>query len=136
MISQLQTMSNELTEALDTLLDLEVAEDLITPDNNNTSSHLTFQSRKVSNAQIVTAGRCIPPSILLVLRLLRMHILGSSQLSIFDRLSYDNFSKQQIILSRTNALINIISMNGLNTFITLIQVSVYAFFLIITPCLG
>ncbi|CAH8825008.1 unnamed protein product [Trichobilharzia szidati] len=119
LISQLQTMSNELTEALDTLLDLEVAEDLIAP--NTTSSHLTFQSRKLSNAQIVTAGRCIPPSILLVLRLLRTHILGSSRLSIFDRLSYDNFSKQQIILSRTNALISIISMNGLNTFITLIQ---------------
>ncbi|CAH8637973.1 unnamed protein product [Heterobilharzia americana] len=120
LIGQLQTMCNELNEALDTLLGLEVAEDLLAAPNASTSQ-LTYSGRRQSTTQVVTAGRCIPPSILLILRLLRTHILGSSHSIIFDRLSHNHFSEQQIILSRTHVLIEIFSMNGLNTFITLIQ---------------
>ncbi|TNN20338.1 Protein virilizer isoform 2 [Schistosoma japonicum] len=121
LISQLQTMTGELSDALDTILGLEVADDLLVAPNTATStSQMTYSGRRQPTQ--LSAGRFIPPSILLILRLLRTNILGSNDsLSVFDRLSDNSYSEQQIILSRTQLLIEIFSMNGLNTFITLVQ---------------
>ncbi|CAH8642851.1 unnamed protein product [Schistosoma intercalatum] len=120
LIKQLQTMTSEFNDALDTILGLEVADDLLAAPNNVFTSQINYSGRRQLTSQL-SAGRFIPPSILLILRLLRTSILGSNHSSTFNRLSDSSYSEQQIILSRTQVLIEIFSMNGLNTFITLIQ---------------
>ncbi|CAI2735815.1 unnamed protein product [Schistosoma spindalis] len=120
LIKQLQTMTSEFNDALDTILGLEVADDLLAAPNNVFTSQINYPGRRQPMSQL-SAGRFIPPSILLILRLLRTSILGSNHSSTFSRLSDSSYSEQQIILSRTQVLIEIFSMNGLNTFITLIQ---------------
>ncbi|CAH8661371.1 unnamed protein product [Schistosoma margrebowiei] len=120
LIKQLQTMTSEFNDALDTILGLEVADDLLAAPNNVFTSQINYSGRRQPTSQL-SAGRFIPPSILLILRLLRTSILGSNHSSTFNRLSDSSYSEQQIILSRTQVLIEIFSMNGLNTFITLIQ---------------
>ncbi|CAH8660049.1 unnamed protein product [Schistosoma curassoni] len=120
LIKQLQTMTSEFNDALDTILGLEVADDLLAAPNNVFTSQMNYSGRRQLTSQL-SAGRFMPPSILLILRLLRTSILGSNHSSTFNRLSDSSYSEQQIILSRTQVLIEIFSMNGLNTFITLIQ---------------
>ncbi|CAH8678563.1 unnamed protein product [Schistosoma rodhaini] len=120
LIKQLQTMTSEFNDALDTILGLEVADDLLAAPNNVFTSQINYSGRRQPTSQL-SAGRFIPPSILLILRLLRTSILGSNHSSTFNRLSDSSYSEQQIILSRTQMLIEIFSMSGLNTFITLIQ---------------
>uniref|UniRef100_A0A5K4ETU3 VIR_N domain-containing protein n=1 Tax=Schistosoma mansoni TaxID=6183 RepID=A0A5K4ETU3_SCHMA len=120
LIKQLQTMTSEFNDALDTILGLEVADDLLAAPNNVFTSQINYSGRRQPTSHL-SAGRFIPPSILLILRLLRTSILGSNHSSTFNRLSDSSYSEQQIILSRTQVLIEIFSMNGLNTFITLIQ---------------
>ncbi|CAH8569068.1 unnamed protein product [Schistosoma turkestanicum] len=120
LIKQLQTMTGEFNDALDSILGLEVVDDLLAAPNTVSSSQIAHTNRRQPTSQLA-AGRFIPPGILLILRLLRTSLLGLNDSSIFNRLSDSSYSEQQIILSRTQVLIEIFSMNGLNTFITLIQ---------------
>ncbi|CAL8105458.1 unnamed protein product [Calicophoron daubneyi] len=126
LLNQLKPLCTELQDALDTLLDLETTDEISTP-----SANPTISTRKQLPNQGLIAGRSVPPSVLLLLRLIRAHVTGpkTSNLPTSCRYSSSIKPENQLILSRNLALIELYSANGLH-WLTFIIEKVADYFLL------
>ncbi|TGZ70941.1 hypothetical protein CRM22_002906 [Opisthorchis felineus] len=115
-LNQLKPVITELEEALDSLLGLEVADDLV-----NAAGSITPSSagRKQLPNQGIIAGRSLPPAGLLLLRVIRTHVCGSPPSK--DVLPCTARPEQQVVLGRNLALIELFSANGLHKLSSLLQ---------------
>ncbi|GAA57126.1 hypothetical protein CLF_112213 [Clonorchis sinensis] len=115
-LNQLKPVITELEEALDSLLGLEVADDLVNAAGSITSSSA---GRKQLPNQGIIAGRSLPPAGLLLLRVIRTHVCGSPPSK--DVLPFTARPEQQVVLGRNLALIELFSANGLHKLSSLLQ---------------
>ncbi|KER33087.1 hypothetical protein T265_00985 [Opisthorchis viverrini] len=115
-LNQLKPVITELEEALDSLLGLEVADDLVNAAGSITSSSA---GRKQLPNQGIVAGRSLPPAGLLLLRVIRAHVCGSPPSK--DVLPCTARPEQQVVLGRNLALIELFSANGLHKLSSLLQ---------------
>lgn len=126
LISQLKPLISELEEALDALIGLETAEDLLfVPSAGGflTATDVIPGVRKTPYGQGFVHGRCLPTALLVLLRLIRTQICGVSGPQLHSIRSADKNPEHQVVLNQTLALIELYSANGLQLLLLIVQVT-------------
>lgn len=128
LISQLKPLISELEEALDALIGLETAEDLLfvpSTGGSLTPTDAIPGVRKTPYGQGFVHGRCLPTALLVLLRLIRTQICGVSGLQLHSLRSADSNPEHQVVLNQALALIELYSANGLQHLLLIVQVTYF-----------